>query len=150
MSDIDELCACKRTQIRERIVRGGAIQHIRQCLDCGYPVGSPVRQAGAVPLFDEALQKAVEIRKAEMRAHRKEAESTEWHVNYAAYLESYAWADLRARVMDRDSHLCQGCLKAKAEVVHHQTYKHVGCEFAFELISLCHACHTRFHAEDAA
>ena len=48
-------------------------------------------------------------------------------------------------VLQRAGHICQGCLSAKAEVVHHLTYDHVGDELLYELVALCRACHDRAH-----
>lgn len=141
-------CSCTRTEIRCRTIRGGALQHIRQCLDCGFPVGSPLKQCGVVPAFDENLQDLViEKREADRLAQRLK-QKADWDIEYAAYLASPEWAAMRGRVLKRDDGLCQGCLDSPAEVVHHLTYAHVGCEFAFELVSLCGPCHTRCHEAD--
>jgi hypothetical protein len=34
-----------------------------------------------------------------------------------------------------------------AREVHHRTYQHVGEEFLYELLALCHGCHDRGHAK---
>ncbi len=66
---------------------------------------------------------------------------------YQAYLASEKWGIIRRRVLDRDKGLCQGCLQDKATEVHHRTYQNLFDEFAFELISLCSACHERLHRQ---
>lgn len=64
---------------------------------------------------------------------------------YRQYLESADWATMRNRVLERDKHLCQGCLRERATQVHHLSYKNLRREFAFELISVCDTCHERIH-----
>lgn len=64
---------------------------------------------------------------------------------YRQYLKSDTWAELRRRVLERDKHLCQGCLKNRATQVHHRTYQNLGREFAFELEAVCESCHERIH-----
>lgn len=69
---------------------------------------------------------------------------------YADYLRTERWRDLRLRILRRAAGLCEGCLEAPAEQVHHLSYAHRGAEFAFELIALCEPCHERWHKDEAA
>ena len=71
----------------------------------------------------------------------RQQKNAEWFEWYSEYLQTPKWHDKRDRVLRRDLHLCQACLKRKATVVHHKTYKHVGEEPLFDLISMCHECH---------
>ena len=64
-----------------------------------------------------------------------------WSKKYNEYLQSYQWQDKRLRVLERDNYLCQSCLEQDATQVHHLTYKHVGNEPLFDLISVCDECH---------
>lgn len=64
---------------------------------------------------------------------------------YRQYLHSPTWAELRNRVLERDKHLCQGCLRNRATQVHHRTYQNLFQEFAFELEAVCDDCHIRIH-----
>lgn len=64
---------------------------------------------------------------------------------YTEHLQSDYWTDIRAKVLNRDRHVCQGCLSANATQVHHLNYKNLGQEFAFELVSMCEDCHKRLH-----
>lgn len=66
---------------------------------------------------------------------------------YADYLASDEWSERRRRVMERARYLCEGCLSARAECVHHTTYAHVGDELMFELVALCNACHEKAHTK---
>lgn len=81
----------------------------------------------------------------EVRETKRTAESSEWWDRYDAHLSSEVWREKREAVLLRDGHLCQGCLSRKAEEVHHLTYKNLGNELLFELVSLCHECHSRSH-----
>ena len=64
---------------------------------------------------------------------------------YVNHLKTDDWKEMRLRILERDKHLCRGCLKAKAIEVHHVTYQNLETEFAFELMSLCKTCHDRYH-----
>lgn len=64
---------------------------------------------------------------------------------YNECIKSAEWLNLRQLVLERDNYICQGCLKAKAQEVHHLTYENLENEFTFELISLCKLCHDRIH-----
>lgn len=140
-----EQCHCAKTEVRERTIRGGSKQFIRQCLDCGESVGNAVKHAGSARVFDESLRDAVrEMQKAARDAARQE-ESNFWWGEYKRYMSSPEWKFLRVQILARDKQVCQGCLLATATDVHHRTYEHFGKEFAFELISLCKPCHERMH-----
>jgi len=140
-------CQCLRTEVRERTIRGGSKQFVRQCLDCGESVGNPVKQLGAVAPFDEELTRRDRERRTAVRLAAQEAESARWWDSYHGYMASQEWADLRTKVLERDKYLCQGCLTAKATEVHHVTYQNFGAELAFQLLSLCRPCHERYHAK---
>lgn len=66
---------------------------------------------------------------------------------YAAYLDTFEWAERRDKVLARADGLCEGCGSAEATQVHHLTYAHVGYEFLFELTAICAACHGRLHGK---
>lgn len=70
---------------------------------------------------------------------------------YANYRQTMQWKQKFHDVMVRDKNLCQWCLedgrRAKAQVVHHLTYQHIFTEHLFELISLCHHCHEKYHGK---
>lgn len=139
-------CKCDRTVVRRRGIRGGSVQYVRQCLDCGEAVGSPVRQDGNdVPAFDESLRQAIRVNRAATIERIKEIERTTWWGHYQEYMASDDWQAVRQKALKRDGMQCQGCLDAPATDVHHRTYEHFGNEFVFELISLCRPCHERMH-----
>lgn len=145
-----EECKCLRTEVRTRFIRGGSQQCIRQCLDCGQPVGNPVKAVDNCTFFDDDLKEAWIKRRADERAAARAAEGRDWWALYQAYIISPEWAALRRRVLYRDGGLCQGCLIDPATEVHHLSYRNFGNEFAFDLISLCKPCHDRIHGDDKA
>ena len=75
---------------------------------------------------------------------------TQRQQSYQEYLKSEQWQQLRLKVLQRDLHLCQGCLAQPACEVHHTTYRHVRSVFCFELVSLCRDCHRRLHGVERA
>lgn len=157
-------------QLRKRTVRLGGIQFVEQCLRCGAATTSPMARAKAIeanggiepPPFDDNLE--VKWRKDGEGGAKKitghfetlqDFHTAEFHNWYDVYLSSDEWAYKKSKVMQRANHLCEGCGDAKAQVVHHMTYKNVGNEFLFELVALCNPCHDRYHkgdgdAEDSA
>lgn len=68
--------------------------------------------------------------------------------DYYDYIQSQEWYEIRNKVMTRDHGLCQGCLAAPAEEVHHFTYENVKKEFCWQLTSLCRKCHCRVHGKE--
>ena len=138
-------CPCTRTEVRMRSIRGGSSQWIRQCLDCGQPVGNPVKAVPDCTAFDNDLVESYLEEHAQERRLSAEAERKRWWTLYQEYIESDAWKALRARVLKRDGGMCQGCLDARATEVHHMSYRNFGAEFAFELVALCSSCHQRIH-----
>jgi hypothetical protein len=71
---------------------------------------------------------------------------------YDEFLRSGYWADVRAKVLNRDGHRCQGCGATKGLQVHHAYgYAHHGDEARHleELVTVCRACHRRQHGRVA-
>jgi hypothetical protein len=66
--------------------------------------------------------------------------------DYAAYLESALWSEIKARVLDRDARICFFC-GGNASVVHHRSYaREVLAGRADHLLaSLCNVCHAHIH-----
>lgn len=152
------LCPGARTELRKRTIRGGSVQFVWQCLGCGEPVGSPVAKAKVqeqcgtldVPAFDAELAPAMRQVARAATEQDDRARKEAWFAWYTAYLASGAWAEKRAKVMNRASGLCEGCGTAAATAVHHLTYDNVGAEFLFELVAICEPCHQRYHAAQEA
>lgn len=72
----------------------------------------------------------------------KKAEHT---VQYYQYLESDIWKKKVQMVKKRDAYICQACLINPAQAVHHITYEHIYNEPLFDLVSICHKCHSSIH-----
>lgn len=66
-------------------------------------------------------------------------------IEFNKYYKSEQWRRLRHRIWERDGFLCQSCLLAKADQVHHLNYDHFQAEFDFELKAICTKCHCREH-----
>ena len=134
------------SEVRQRVVRGGAVQYVTQCTRCGEALGGPLphaRIAGHAPPFDEGLRDA-------FRAARRDARRADWLAWYADYLASAAWKERRERVLARAGGVCEGCGKAPATQVHHLHYARVGCEMLFDLVAVCDGCHPIVHVEPPA
>lgn len=151
-------CAHRADEVRRRSDSLGRPQLMRQCLECGAPTSSALAQRGidldTVPAWDQDLPNAFASRGRAIRAAVEQdraaaaaEQSQQWWDKYTAYLRTPEWARRREAVLERDGYLCRGCLKRPAEHVHHLTYAHVGHELAFELVSLCRACHERAHEQ---
>jgi len=132
-----------------------------QCTICGEAVGGAIKKTSitpeqlvALPLWDEGLRETYRQMAADHYRDERAGQRDEWDqqsparkAEYAAYLQSDHWKDIRQRALVRDRFLCQGCLRDKATEVHHLTYAHRGDELLFELISLCDPCHERAHSK---
>jgi 5-methylcytosine-specific restriction endonuclease McrA len=89
--------------------------------------------------FAYRSQKLEENKQVE-KAYRKEF--------YKIYIGSDKWKAIRLKVLKRDNNLCQACLEAPANDVHHLTYDNFGDELMYELISVCRDCHfNRIHKD---
>ena len=89
--------------------------------------------------FAYRSQKLEENKQVE-KAYRKEF--------YSEYMKSDKWKAIRLKVLKRDNNLCQACLDAPAQDVHHKTYENIGDELMYELISVCRDCHfNRIHKD---
>jgi len=156
-------CDHPESEIRKRIIKGGGVQYVNQCLSCGKAVSHAMNKYKAFRLnsgiepesFDTELlektnretKKYYEDRQAQhdVLKQTQDAEFQRW---YSSYLLSEAWGDIRQMVFDRADYRCEGCGYRSAKEVHHLTYRNVGDEFLFQLIALCHGCHSRYHEKD--
>ena len=146
-------CDCANELACKRATRSG-VQYGYQCTRCGK--WRCVRKS-AMPLtatlsdYDGQIGKAfAEDAQRKSREHyesQRRSEQESWFEQYNEYLKSSEWRSRRQRVLDRDGHLCQACLRRKATQVHHLTYEHVGNEPLFELTSVCRVCHEAIHSE---
>jgi 5-methylcytosine-specific restriction endonuclease McrA len=96
--------------------------------------------------WDERIRSAQAEKEAE--SLRRQQKEVDWWANYNKYLLSRHWLEMRNRVLERDKHTCQACLRNRAAQVHHLSYalyNKLGRSAAFELISICKACHAAIH-----
>lgn len=156
MQDSPYHCEHPKIELRQRIYSNGSTHYVDQCLRCGAALQSykhdsnKVVQAklhGAISVFDEMLQD--EFTKLAMSHSRnlREDQRADWWQWYTEYLKTTEWAAKRAACLRRDQYICQGCRERRATIAHHTSYRHVGNEFLFELVSLCPICHARIHPE---
>lgn len=143
-------CNCQHTEVRRRVIKGGAIQYRHQCLKCGEAVGCAVA-ARSVPAhvsdFDESLLE--DFRRARLADYHyvKNKSKADFWQNYNTYLQSPEWKRKREKVLQRAKGVCEGCGDRQATQVHHTTYDHVGRELLFELVAICNECHEVCHDE---
>lgn len=142
-------CPHPDTEARKKQIRGGGIQYVMQCLVCGEKASQPISktkfseaQLQDMKPFDDALAEN-QPKYADLHAAHK-AEFDDW---YARYRQTSEWKAKRDQVLKRDNHICQGC-GGQATLAHHTTYRHVGQELLFELISLCNDCHEVVHEHE--
>ncbi|MDN3687393.1 HNH endonuclease [Cyclobacterium jeungdonense] len=69
---------------------------------------------------------------------------SEWfEEEYNEYLSSEVWHYKRERVLKRDEKICRACGINEATQVHHLSYRFVGNEPLFDLVSICARCHDK-------
>lgn len=142
-------CAHLNKVLTRRVVKGGAVQYVYQCTLCGDSMNQPLAHArvmamtGGVepPAFDEHARDRFD----DMGRSQRVAEKAEFDAWYGQYLRSPEWAVKRQKILVRCKGVCEGCAEARATVVHHLTYEHVGRELLFELVGLCKPCHDIAH-----
>jgi 5-methylcytosine-specific restriction endonuclease McrA len=85
----------------------------------------------------------------EITGYEYDEPEPEWS-SYKEYLDSDVWRNIRCEALARDHGRCRDC-GVEASEVHHIAYPEVlGREDLDDLVSLCHACHERRHAEHQA
>lgn len=150
-------CEHVNQALRRRVIKGGAIQYVRQCLQCGEPLGTPIAKIKALEqnggqepeLLDETLKESWRKDRSEAAQElRARFNRDAFLSDYSEYLASEAWARKRALVLKRAKGTCEGCGEKPPTEVHHLSYQHVCNEFLFELVALCSGCHNRIHSEE--
>lgn len=158
-------CGCEITQICSRIQSNGVRVCVRQCMRCGRNRGaiaksSPeVQQLAHIPEWDQSIvdwwekridrwheeRQAYNDRVSELYEIEQQHAKDERRRKYDAYLKTPQWKSKRQRVLERDKHLCQACLRRTATQAHHLTYEHIFNEPLFDLIAICEICHKGLH-----
>jgi 5-methylcytosine-specific restriction endonuclease McrA len=145
--------------LRRKKINAMNPQIVKICQECAFQFGGPVSHKDA-PALD-----AIPWLSSFTHRHYREQRLAVWRstqnelyqdysnrqilqsMSYAEYLESDAWKALRAKVLKRASHICEGCGTAEAVQAHHLRYAHIGHEFLWELVAVCLECHERVHPE---
>lgn len=151
-------CAHQRQELRRSVIRGGSVQIVHQCMTCGEKIGGPVAHEKAMGLgyegadFNHELAAAYQSKnvKALNPLQIEERKREQWWGLYSEYLNSIEWRAKRRRALERDSGLCQACRSNEASEVHHTSYRYVGSEPLYDLVSVCKSCHDDMHAYDHA
>lgn len=85
-------------------------------------------------------------RKIEKRLRQKQRKKLGTTGKYKDYMKSDGWKARRERFIAQHPHgSCEICCDKEILVVHHHTYKRVGCELDDDLALLCNRCHGRLH-----
>lgn len=146
-------CAHESTEVRGKRTTVG-IQYRKQCLTCGRSASNAISHALVTTFvdWDEDLERRWEDQASQFHRVRREAREAELNQTAEAqesyrleYMRSPEWWAKRTAVMERELGVCQGCRTAKANQVHHLTYRHLGRELLFELVALCRPCHEAAH-----
>lgn len=144
---------CCATEIRKKMTKAGW-RFWEQCMICGRMIKMVKKDS----VKDDPKIADTEMRDKWMESREREKQwvfteykakiDTEYErrrYNYHEYLRSDKWREIRHAVLERDRHLCQGCLATEATCVHHKTYDNIYDELAFQLVSLCKNCHDKLH-----
>ena len=84
-------------------------------------------------------------RKYQIFENARKLKQDNWYDKYEAYINSDTWKEKRKTILARDNYICQICKTNKAVQVHHLTYKRMGNEQDFDLVSVCLPCHELEH-----
>lgn len=98
----------------------------------------------------DSIYNEIELHKAKTQTSRQleyENKQLEFQKKYNYVMQSEDWRQIRKLALERDNYLCQGCRLKKAAEVHHTTYKNLGDELLFQLVSLCVNCHQKLHPD---
>lgn len=145
-------CEHPHSHLVYRHLSDGSKHFGHQCTICGQWIAdvkkgcAEMRQFAEVPLYDDALDQAWNQRRQDWWQRRKEEDPrTLWRKTvYEPYINSQAWKTKKQPILRRDKYTCQICGHPGYEV-HHLTYAHFEDEYPFELVTLCHDCHTKHY-----
>ena len=149
-------CTIHDSRLVRKPAAGGKTYYTYQCVRCGSidyakaGAGPWVPKPGDVdidtlPLWDDELQRRIQEHARALADERRTELSESRRAEYLAYLDSYEWYSKRSKALERDRHLCQGCMEAVATDVHHATYERLFDELICDLVSLCRDCHNKCH-----
>ncbi len=139
-------------------IKGGSEQIRLQCMNCGEPLGTPVKRSEAGDItnlrigttqeqFEFAARRRGELEKIKLKHFRIQSRPGYGSKEYEKYLRSDEWKAKRHAVIGRAREICEGCGQADAEVVHHLHYDNIYDEWLWDLVALCRPCHAKCHPE---
>ena len=147
-------CQHVEAGVRRKHIKGGNIQYVKVCVECGLQYGGPlskksIENADAVPDLNGLNdQDYYRDRRAVWLAQQLsfyEGQSAKGNRDYNSYLASPEWKQKRKTVLARANGICEACLQEKATQVHHLTYDHLFDELLWELVAVCDGCHRKAH-----
>lgn len=151
-------CPHLHSEIRRHEGKGGTIRLCRQCRICGSILGEQkwISQNGYskmeihdLPSFDQNLKSRWSAMKSfyyfSMSGIVQEKAGGDFWERYEKHMNSVAWQKLRNDVISRASGICEYCLDAPIEEVHHLTYDNFGQERLADLLGVCRRCHRLYH-----
>ena len=153
-----EACAHEVVESRRAKYANGSLHVIRQCQRCGANLGTipknqaPQGVADADPTMRQRYEVERECQRQEINQKHVRIQRNNgnlFRLRHQEYLSTTAWKTRRDKVLQRADSICEGCMDAKATVVHHLSYDHWGDELLYELVALCVSCHDRCHPEIA-
>lgn len=154
-------CECSEWVYCRRTYSNGLDHIAKQCLTCGRQIELVKRseftidEINSFGSWDEGIRKRYqlqrtaqweaynEIRDAE-RSAEFESRLTNMQEEYADYRQTAVWRKKRDMRLRRDGWQCQAQMiecTDRATEVHHLSYRYIGNEPQFDLISVCRSCH---------
>lgn len=154
---IPDRCSHEHAELRRFLHSNNTVHLCRQCATCGEKLeyvkktSIPPEDFDATPVFNEYKRDQKREETQHACVHHDDARSSSWWDRYNDYLKSPEWQDRRMARLIYDRRKCQACLSGctwDATQVHHITYKHLGNEPVFDLVSVCETCHSAITAMD--
>jgi len=156
------LCEAPAAAILTRRLTSAAVVTVHiQCGNCGKSRSGALKRADFpywqdfTPWSDELAERhreKIKVDHADSRAtfdqdrETRAAEELRRRADYSRWLlTSPDWQTLRDRVLRRAIFICEACLAARANDVHHVTYELGRLPPAWELRAVCRRCHERLH-----
>ena len=145
-------CPTLTPAVLTRRSRGGGEFVQLQCSTCFGAIGGALPRTDhplytSYPLFPEGKHDEYRRAGSEARQAAFEESRVALQSDYQQFLLSPEWKRLRHLVMNRAGRICEACLDAKAEHVHHVTYDFGWLPPAWYLRAVCEKCHEGFHPD---
>ena len=149
-------CTKHDSHLVRKAKANGTSQFTYQCRRCGQIdysktgrgpwVAKPATiDIDSLPIWSDDIAEAAMLAARFAAASAQAEKDQAWWDRYHEHLASDFWHALRQKALRRDNWLCQGCLDAAAEHIHHLTYDRLGHELLCDVVSLCTDCHKICH-----